>query len=296
MQKFKLILELLKKVYGSRFIQNFMGTRTNVTKLPGKNDPRKAMYDMNKLADDTGALMLAKEKVKELAPFITKMNDSELKMYETNLKGIAQAENKLDPIETIDTSEVIDIKTGKKMDDKGIASLKDQASGDKGGIGMFDDIFKAMMKDPFIIKNIDELRRPGGALDPATGITRAGARLVLEKNNIKIGSKDPLDLFRENFGQDALIDLNNVSEELLEIDRRGGTYGDMTKILEREGFMDMPINRDAPQGMTDEELAELIRKEDDRVAKDEDAIREIIDPEDPPTKKASGGLAGVLGV
>ena len=121
---------------------------------------------------------------------------------------------------------------------------------------------------------------PGGALDPATGITRAGARLVLEKNNIKIGSKDPLDLFRENFGQDALIDLNNVSEELLEIDRRGGTYGDMTKILEREGFMDMPINRDAPQGMTDEELAELIRKEDDRVAKDEDAIREIIDPED----------------
>ena len=58
----------------------------------------------------------------------------------------------------------------------------------------------------------------------------------------------------------------------------------------------MPINRDAPKGMTDEELAELIRKEDERVSTDEDAIREIFDPEDPPTKKASGGLAGVLGV
>ena len=289
-------MELLKKVYGSRFIQDMFGTRTNVTKLPVKNDPRKVMYDFNKIADDAGTLMLAKEKVKDLAPFITKMNDSELKMFETNLKGIAAAENKLDPIESIDVSEVIDMKTGKKLDDKGIASLKDQASGDKKGIGMFDDMFKEMMKDPEIIKGINNLRRPGGALDPATGITRAGARLVLEKNNIKIESKDPLDLFRENFGQDALIDLNNVSEELLEIDRRGGTYADMTKILEREGFMDMPINKDAPKGMTDEELAELIRKEDERVSTDEDAIREIFDPEDPPTKKASGGLAGVLGV
>ena len=255
------------------------------------------MYDFNKIADDASALMLAKEKVKDLAPFITKMNDSELKMFETNLKGIAQAENKLDPIETVDVSEVIDIKTGKKIDDKGIASLKDQASGTKGGIGAFleiaegpekgrkldiDEFFDMMMpKNPESFRDL-LLARRGGALDPATGITRAGARLVLEKNKIDIGKKDPLDLFRENFGQDALADLNNVSEELLEIDRRGGTYGDMTKILEREGFMDMPINKDAPQGMTDEELAEFLRKN----APDED----------PPTKKASGGLAGVLGV
>ncbi len=81
MQKFKLIFDLLKKVYGSRFIQNMLGTRTNVEKLPGKNDPRKVMYDMTKLADDTGSLLLAKEKIKDLAPFITKMNDSELKIF-----------------------------------------------------------------------------------------------------------------------------------------------------------------------------------------------------------------------
>ena len=295
-------MELLKKVYGSRFIQDMFGTRTNVTKLPVKNDPRKVMYDFNKIADDASTLLLAKEKVKDLAPFITKMNDSELKMFETNLKGIAAAENKLDPIESIDVSEVIDMKTGKKLDDKGIASLKDQASGTKGGIGAFLEIAEGPEKgrkldvNEFFDMMSKNLARKGGALDPATGITRAGARLVLEKNNIKIESKDPLDLFRENFGQDALIDLNNVSEELLEIDRRGGTYKDMTTILEKEGFMDMPINRDAPKGMTDEELAELIRKEDERVSTDEDAIREIFDPEDPPTKKASGGLAGVLGV
>ena len=139
-------MELLKKVYGSRFIQDMFGTRTNVTKLPVKNDPRKVMYDFNKIADDASTLLLAKEKVKDLAPFITKMNDSELKMFETNLKGIAAAENKLDPIESIDVSEVIDMKTGKKLDDKGIASLKDQASGTKGGIGSFLEIAEGSEK------------------------------------------------------------------------------------------------------------------------------------------------------
>ena len=85
---------------------------------------------------------------------------------------------------------------------------------------------------------------------------------------------------RENFGQDALGDLANVSEELIEIERRGGSYKDLDQILEREGFFDLKIDKDAPKGMSDEELKELLKK----------------DPEDPPTKKASGGLAGILGV
>ena len=106
----------------------------------------------------------------------------------------------------------------------------------------------------------------------------------------------PIDVFEENFGGDALMDLKNFSDELIEIDNRGGTLKDIDTLLDQEGFFDLKINKDAPKGMTDDELADLIKKEDDRVAKDEDAIREIFDPEDPPTKKASGGLAGILGV
>ena len=48
-----------------------------------------------------------------------------------------------------------------------------------GGEGMkvvdSDDAFERLIKDP---------RRPGGPLDPAIGITRAGARLVLENKGI----------------------------------------------------------------------------------------------------------------
>jgi len=296
MQKFKLIFDLLKKVYGSRFIQNMLGTRTNVEKLPGKNDPRKVMYDMTKLADDTGSLLLAKEKIKDLAPFITKMNDSELKMFETNLKGIAAAENKLDPIESVNVGEVIDIKTGKKMDDAGIMTLKDQVSGTTKP-GMFDNIFNEMMKDPEILQNMQNIRRPGGAMDPAIGMVRTAARTILNKNGIREIKGDPINVFEENFGGDALMDLKNFSDELVEIDNRGGTLKDIDTLLDQEGFFDLKINKDAPKGMTDKELEDLIKKEDERVSKDDDAIREIFDPEDPPpTKKASGGLAGILGV
>ena len=39
-------------------------------------------------------------------------------------------------------------------------------------------------------------RRPGGSLDPATGITRALARRILDKKGIEIGKKDPINPFQ----------------------------------------------------------------------------------------------------
>lgn len=291
MKKYQLIYDLLKKLYGSRFVQNLFGTRTNVEKLPTKNDPRKVMFDADKLAQDTSSLMLAKEKVKDVAAFVPKMNDSELKMFENNLKAVAMGEGKLEGIEKIDsTADIIDIKSGKKMDESGIRSLMKKETSPEMNLDEImniDEIIDMMTKNP---------ARRGGPLDPATGITRTAARSILNKKGITEIKGDPLDMFRENFGQDALGDLANVSEELIEIERRGGSYKDLDQILEREGFFDLKIDKDAPKGMSDEELKELIKKEDERVSKDEDAIREIFDPEDPPTKKASGGLAGILGV
>jgi len=275
MKKYQLIYDLLKRLYGSRFVQNLFGTRTNVEKLPTKNDPRKVMFDADKLAQDTSSLMLAKEKVKEVAAFVPKMNDSELKMFENNLKAVAMGEGKLEGIEKIDsTADIIDIKSGKKMDESGIRSLMKKETSPEMNLDeimSIDEIMDMMTKNP---------ARRGGPLDPATGITRTAARSILNKKGITEIKGDPLDVFRENFGQDALGDLANVSEELIEIERRGGSFKDLDQILEREGFFDLKIDKDAPKGMSDEELKELLKK----------------DPEDPPTKKASGGLAGILGV
>jgi hypothetical protein len=60
-----------------------------------------------------------------------------------------------------------------------------------------------------IMGAIDKLKnpkRPGGPLDPVIGVTRTLARRVLEKRNIEIGKKDPIDVFNDTFGE-AIVDL-----------------------------------------------------------------------------------------
>ena len=294
----KIGLELLKKAFGSKFVQKILGTRTNVTKLPIKNDPRKVMYDAEKLSDDTAALMLAKDKIKELAPYVARMNDAEAKMYETNLKAILMAEGKLDGIEQVAKGEVLDIKTGKKVDDKGIMSLE-ESSGQQAPPGtlmgnletkinqlrsesktledlMNENPVKAF--EDYVLKNP---MAPGGALDPADGITRTAVRSILEKQNIDIPKgEDPIEVFRKNFGTDVLGDVYNMSEDLLEIEARGGTYKDLDKILDQEGFFNIKPRKDPPQGMTDEEMIKFL--EDDTTPPRDD--------------KADGGLSYLMGM
>jgi len=127
-------------------------------------------------------------------------------------------------------------------------------------------------------------RRPGGPLDPATGLTRTAARQILQKlareGKINIpderereaivkgfqGGVDPIEVFRKTFGQDVLNDVANLSEELLEIERRGGSYKELNKVLEDAGFFDLKQPKNPPQGMTDAELSEFIKKTDAETA------------------------------
>ena len=296
----KIILEILQQMYGSKFIRNLIGTRTNVIKpkefdinAPTKNTYSEDAFKNPKLLDTV------EEKIIEYAPFqITNRNKREQQNYLENLKKLRDARKKhqgiTEQMETVKEvkpeAEVFELGTKKKLDKEGIMTLKSEVGLPKGvepgsladraikdsaqykmdqqGVKSLldedykspktttieeDDAFERLIKDP---------RRPGGPLDPAIGITRAGARLVLENKGIKIGSKDPLDLVRENFGQDFLNDINNLSEEMLEIDRRGGSYRDLTDLLKREGLLDAPINKNAPKGYTDEEIKKMIDDDD----------------------------------
>ena len=67
---------------------------------------------------------------------------------------------------------------------------------------------------------IEKLRnpnRPGGPLDPVTGVTRTLARRILEKRNIEIGKRDPIDVFDEIFGE-IIVDVKDLAEEMIEAD------------------------------------------------------------------------------
>jgi hypothetical protein len=126
-------------------------------------------------------------------------------------------------------------------------------------------------------------KRPGGSLDPAIGITRALARRILDKKGIEIGKKDPIDVFTDTFGE-AISDVNNLAEEMIEIDSRGGGMKDMDKMLEIEGLFDIEIPTNPQKGLTDDELLEMVKKD----AKE----KEILEDFDPTFRKpnAKGGL------
>ena len=133
------------------------------------------------------------------------------------------------------------------------------------------------------IENLPNPRRPGGPLDQATGITRALARRILDRKGIEIGKKDPIDVFTDTFGE-AISDVNNLAEEMIEIDSRGGGMKDMDQMLEIEGLFDIEIPTNPQKGLTDDELLEMVKKD----AKE----KEMLEDFDPTFRKpnATGGL------
>ena len=166
--------------------------------------------------------------------------------------------------------EVIDVsfKPGKsKYSDKVIEESPSQAS----GVGL-----EQSLKNP---------RRTGGGLDPLEGMTRTAARVVLGRKGIKIPDRsDPIDVFEENFGGDALMDLKNVAEELVEKETTGNITESMGKFLESEGMFDLKINKDAPKAMSNKELLEKMEE-----TEAEDILKNFDDP-DGRKDNAMGGI------
>ena len=126
--------------------------------------------------------------------------------------------------------------------------------------------------------------RPGGGLDAVEGMTRTAARVVLGRKGIKIPDRaDPIDVFEENFGGDALMDLKNVGEELLEKQTTGNITESMGKFLEDQGMFDLKVDKTLPKAMSNKELLEKMEE-----AEAEDVLKKF-DPEDR-EPNAMGGI------
>ena len=103
-------------------------------------------------------------------------------------------------------------------------------------------------------------RRPGGPLDPVEGMTRTAARVVLGNKKIDIPEKaDPIEIFEENFGGDALMDLRDAGEELLEKQTTKGITESMGEFLESRGLFDLKVDKTARKGMSDEEFRKFLK-------------------------------------
>jgi len=284
------LLQLIAKLFGKNAISKTLGTRTNVIKLPSNEKKRLIKDELNiEAASDLAAQKVLKE-AEDLIADIPKMNDQEVLTFTGNLQRL---DNKINP----PSAEVLDITTKKPVTGEGLEQLaaRDGLPADvspDSPIGRVmqgaqrlrkeKDELDKMLKDPAkqLEQEMQNPYRSGGPLDPKMGIVRTAARQVLQKlakeGKINIadereakaiiegyqGGVDPIEVFRKTFGQDALGDLANLGDELLEIDNRGGSFKELKKILEDEGFFDLQQPKNPVQGRTDEELMKLIKDED----------------------------------
>ena len=123
---------------------------------------------------------------------------------------------------------------------------------------------KVVEKSPSQESGIAGLNNPfriGGGLDMVEGLTRTIARRILDRKKIQIGKRDPIEVFSDIFGE-SINDVNNLAEEMIEIDRRGGGMKDIDEMIKIEGLYDIEIPENPQRGMTDEELAKFLKDND----------------------------------
>ena len=152
-------------------------------------------------------------------------------------------------------------KPAPKPGEGGITSIKnapkketpDQASGIMATEEATTPLMKNLEKG---VETLKAMKKPG--MDLATGLTKTAVRSILGKKGIKVPEKvDPTEIFIKEFGADVLSDVQNVAEEMIELQRMGKSTKSMDEILEQEGMFDIKKNPDAPQGYTDEEMADI---------------------------------------
>jgi len=109
------------------------------------------------------------------------------------------------------------------------------------------------------VETLKQMKQPG--MDLATGLTRTAARKILNRAGIQVPDKaDAIDIFVKEFGADPLMDVKNVAEEMIELERMGKSTKSMDEILEQTGMFDIKRNPDAPKGMSNEELEQIKNK------------------------------------
>jgi hypothetical protein len=120
------------------------------------------------------------------------------------------------------------------------------------------------------IETLKQMKQPG--MDLTTGLTRTAVRKILDKAGIQVPDKvDAIEVFVKEFGGESLIDVKNVAEEMIELERMGKSTKSMDEILEQSGLFDITRNPNAPKGMSDEQLEQIKKEVDqDKMIKDFD--------------------------
>jgi len=132
------------------------------------------------------------------------------------------------------------------------------------------------------IENLKNPRRPGGPLDPATGIARTIARRILDKKGIKIDRReDPIDIFINNFGIEIGTDVQALADDIVDAEQTGRNLKPLDDLIEIEGLFDIEVDPNPNKGITNEEMIKRLEKD----LKE----KEILENFDPSFRKPNAG-------
>jgi hypothetical protein len=231
------ILELIKLIYGSKALSKVLGTRTNVIRLPDNELKQYTKQELNIEAASDKLAQKAKADMYELLAEYPRMNDAERLIFDGNLKRLG---NKLGVTQKKQgpAADVLEFGTGEKVSPEGIMSLTEKA-GQKNPpttlMGKLESRIKQLeasgedlskMKgqtyDEFM-KDITQGQRTMIRLEDE-GLVRATAREIIDKDikskkiklpkeieaDFKQGGGEPIDVFRQFYGEDALEQLNSM--------------------------------------------------------------------------------------
>jgi len=129
------LLQLLKSLFGQKYLNKIIGTRTNVAKpiRMDKDSPFKEYSDA--AFDDPKVLSYIEKKIDEYGPYaLNNKNPQELASFESNAKRLLAAKNKqtgstpgmAESMKPKPEAEIVDIRTQQKVKPQGIETLKSE--------------------------------------------------------------------------------------------------------------------------------------------------------------------------
>jgi hypothetical protein len=231
------ILELIKLIYGSKALSKVLGTRTNVIRLPDNELKKYTKQELNIEAASDKLAQKAKADMKELLADYPRMNDAEKLIFEGNLRRLG---NKLEVVQKKQgpAADVLEFGTGEKVSPEGIMSLTEKAGQKNPPTTLMGNLesrikqleasgedlskMKGQTYDEFM-NDITQGQRTMIRLEDE-GLVRATAREIIDKDikskkiklpkeieaDFKQGGGEPIDVFRQFYGEDALEQLNSM--------------------------------------------------------------------------------------
>ena len=292
------MLKLLTELFGKNYVQKMIGTRSNVTK-PRKMDwasPYKVYSD--EAFEDPKTIQFIEDKIAEYGPYaMSNKNADEIANFELNAKRLKQAkmkqagvsENMIKAVEEAKKpkpqADVIDIGTGKKLDEEGIMTLKQKApqTDEKSFANLKEDIAKLNKRNSTEEESLGDLAAKRYSADEEANREGVVRSILLndDRLNLPQGIKDallgrtdrainPLDVFNEVYKRD-LNKLDKLDGLIFEGEEAGKNANKVAnEFLEKDSF-----------DLVEDDLGTKLKKADD-------------DPDMP--EMAKGGLIKILGV